>query len=305
MAVPLICSQSAEQADTFAVASPPARALRLLVWWHLASLDAPTVAVIWSLALAWTTRVHLDPWIPLLIACGTWTVYAGDRLLDAHRSIRSGNVTLLRERHYFHWRHRRKFVPLAAFTATISVVLILRLMPLAIREHDSVIAGAALAYFSGVHSRARFPARLRRIVSKEFLVGVLFTAGCAAPSFSHLNWKVAGTATLWSIVVCVAFFAVLAWLNCSLIESWESNLDRSRIRKFTVLICTTACAIAIALWFAQARASALIWTGVASALLLFVLDSRRQRITPITLRALADLVLLTPAVLILLGAFRG
>ncbi len=63
---------------------------RALHLWHLASLDAPTVAVVWTLAFAWAAGVHLDRWVLVLLASGTWTVYVGDRLLDAHRAIRVG-----------------------------------------------------------------------------------------------------------------------------------------------------------------------------------------------------------------------
>jgi hypothetical protein len=62
----------------------------LLRLWHLMSLDAPTVAVIWSLSFAWAAGVHLPRWIPVLLALGTWAVYVGDRLLDTRSALRSG-----------------------------------------------------------------------------------------------------------------------------------------------------------------------------------------------------------------------
>ncbi len=274
-------------------------------FWHLASLDAPTVAVVWALAIAWAADVHLDARVLLLIACGTWTVYVGDRLLDARHAIGTGNLAPLRERHFFHWRNRRALLPLSVCTAAIAAALAVRLLSRSAREHDSVIVAAALAYFSGVHSRVRFPAWLRRIVSKEFLVGVLFTAGCAAPALSCLSWTRAGESRLWPTLACVIFFAVLAWLNCSAIESWESGPGNSRIQTFAVLIAMSGLLLALALSFAQPRASALACSGVASALLLLLLDRKRDRIAPLFLRALADLVLLTPALLLALGVPRG
>ena len=61
-----------------------------------------------------------------------------------------------------------------------SLALVLHSMPFAARERNSVLAAAALAYFTSVHSpwrvtepKFRFP--------KEFLVGILFTMACAAP----------------------------------------------------------------------------------------------------------------------------
>jgi hypothetical protein len=84
-----------------------------LAWWHLASLDAPTVAVAWSLGFAWAAGVALPAWVPALLALTAWAVYIGDRLLDARAAIRSGETHRLRERHFFHHRHRRVFGVLA------------------------------------------------------------------------------------------------------------------------------------------------------------------------------------------------
>ena len=305
MALPLVSSQIAEQIDVITVARRPITLPRFLALWHLVSLDAPTVAVVWTLAIAWAAAVRLDTWIPLLVACGTWTVYVGDRLLDARRAIRSGILASLRERHYFHWRHRRKFLAIAICTTTIAGILVHRLMPLATREHDSVIAGAALAYFSGVHSRARFPAWLRRITSKELLVGVLFATGCAAPAFSHLPWTFSSASTAWPIFVCVAFFALLAWLNCAAIECWESGIEGPQIQAVAAKICLTGFAITLAFFFTHRRASALLCSGALSALLLLLLDRSRRWLAPLAVRVFADAVLLVPAILIAPGSHPG
>ena len=59
-----------------------------LRFWHLASLDAPTVALVWSLGFAWAAGVGLPVWAPLLLALVAWAVYVGDRLLDARAGFR-------------------------------------------------------------------------------------------------------------------------------------------------------------------------------------------------------------------------
>ena len=299
MALPLVSSRIAVQGEPPYEIILPATPPRLIALWHLASLDAPTVSVVWTLAFAWAAGVSLDPWIPLLIACGTWTVYVGDRLFDARHAFRSGDLALLRERHYFHWHHRRSLIPLAVFTAAVSAALVIRLMPPSVREHDSVIAAAALAYFSGVHSRSSFPAWLRRIASKEFLVGLLFTVGCAAPTLTCVR---RGDSRWWIVLACGIFFATLAWLNCAAIERWEAGVQSSTIQMPAALICIGGFASALALSFAHARTAALICAGIASALLLLLLDRKRHGLAPLTLRALADLVLLIPAFLLAFGA---
>lgn len=263
--------------------------------WHLASLDAPTVAAVWSLGFAWAAGIHLPRWVPLLLALGTWAVYIGDRLLDARTGMRSGAFHMLRERHFFHWRHRRTLVPLAIAAACAAAAIIFTCMPPVIRERNSVLAAAALAYFSGVHSRRQLPQVF--FLTKEFLVGVLFTAGCAVPVLSR--WRMAATAgsTQWLLPATIVFFAALAWLNCHAIERWESGAA-SRIVALASLLGLAGVLIAVLLAATQPRPAALLAAGAASALLLALLDRVRGRLAPLALRAAADLVLLTPLVVL-------
>jgi hypothetical protein len=277
----------------------PARSWRVpraLHLWHLASLDAPTVAVVWTLAFAWAARVYLDLWVPLLIAFGTWTVYVGDRLLDVHRAIRSGDLDALRDRHYFHWRHRRWLIPMACGTAAIAADLVACRMPVGVRSHDSVLAAATLLYFSGVHSSARLPRWLARLASKELLVGLLFTAGCAAPTLSRLH-----SARL-PFFACLVLFAALAWLNCTAIESWESRMNRTRVSLHTFVVGAVCVGASGAFLLMDVHASELACSAAISALLLSALNDMRTRVSPLTLRTLADLVLLAPLALIIAGA---
>ena len=284
---------------------PPIRSRlsRVLQLWHLASLDAPTVAVVWALAFAWALGVHLAGWVPLLLACGTWTVYVGDRLLDAYRAIRSHDFRALRERHYFHWRHRRSLIPAASITAAIAGAFIAVRMPAGIRHRDSVLAAAALVYFSGVHSAARLPGWLRNLVSRKFVtkelfVGLLFTAGSIAPAIARVHlvdWPVRG---------CFAIFVLLAWMNCSAIESWESPRMSSGVLQRAIVLALACIAASAALSFGSWRMSALAGSAAISALLLALLDRKRSAVSPLTLRAVADLALLAPLLAVLLGANR-
>jgi len=270
--------------------------------WHLASLDAPTVAVVWSLAFAWAVHISLPAWVPLLLALGTWAVYVGDRLLDALAGLRSGNFSRLRERHYFHWRHRGVLLTLAACASCAAVAIIFEAMPLAARNRDTILAAAALAYFSGVHAGHGLPGWLRRSFSKELMVGVLFTAGCAMPAFSRMGMSPNETASRWPLIVVAIFFGLIAWLNCQAIECWESACE------FRVSLAGNLGLAGIFLVGLIApilpRTGALLAAGTASALLLALLDVKRRRFLPLTLRAFADVVLLTPMVAIGLGMHR-
>ena len=267
--------------------------------WHLASLDAPTVAVAWSLGFAWAAGIRLPHWVPVLLALGTWTVYIGDRLLDARAGLRFGALRTLRERHFFHWRHRRILLALASVSAVAAAAILFTVMPAPVRERDSVLAAAALAYFSGVHSRRRMPRWLALLLSKELLVGVLFTAGCVLPAFSRLRLQAAPGARFGPLLLAALFFAALAWLNCHAIERWESH-TASRIFSAACLLALAGFSSAALLVSAQPHTAALLAAGATSALLLALLHRKRKRLTPRALRAAADLVLLTPFFLLAL-----
>ena len=270
--------------------------------WHLLSLDAPTVAVVWSLGFAWASRVRLTAWLLALLALATWSVYVADRLLDARGAFGSGRIDRLQPRHLFHWRHRRAFVPLALAVSCAVAWLLFRVLPPIVLKRDSVLAAAALAYFSVVHARhglaELLPPSPIRLPSKELLVGVLFTAGCVLPSWGRaapqgsIPWMVCGEA---------AYFAALAWFNCRAIAHWESSLLRCRTFSRAILLGVAGLLLAGAFGPLEPRSAALVLAGAWSALLLALLDWQRRRLTPLALRVAADLVLLTPLLLLPIG----
>jgi hypothetical protein len=266
--------------------------------WHLASFDAPTVAVVWSLSFAWAAGIRLPIWVPALLALGTWSVYVGDRLLDARTALVTGDLNRLRDRHFFHWRNRRVFLPSTVAAALVASGIIITLMPAMARERNSAMALAALAYFSVVHMPGQRPQWLARLLSKEFLVGLLFTAGCALPTVSRLLRSAEPGASLFPIALPVIFFAALAWGNCYAIDCWESRAD-SHIAKLACSLGVAGLLAALSLASLDPRSAALLLAGSAAAGLLAVLDRSRSRLTPLALRATADLVLLTPLALLL------
>jgi hypothetical protein len=294
---------------------------RALAFWHLASLDAPTVAIVWSLAFAWADGVRLPLWVPLLLALVTWPVYVADRLLDARAGLRNPAQHMLRERHRFHWRYRRALLPMAIAAACVAAGIILAFMPPVARARDSVLAAAALAYFSGVHSGRntwQFPLQWpRSFPGKEFLVGVLFTAGCVLPAWHRPHALAALDSTIWVFWIPAVFFAALAWLNCSCIARWESTDESWEARSgsakralrdqrpkppatfhASVLLACGGLFSAAVVASAHLRPAALLAAGATSALLLALLDRTHARMTPLALRAAADLVLLTPLALL-------
>jgi hypothetical protein len=280
-------------------------AARPLALWHLASFDAPTVAVVWSLAFAWSARVRLAPWAPLLLALMAWTVYVGDRLLDARAGLRNPNSHPLRERHFFHWRHRALFIPLVVLAAVVASRIIFVNMPRGSLTPNSLLGAAAFAYFSGVHSQRKLP----RLVTKEFLVGVIFTCGCMLPAWLRLRITGADSSRLSVFIIVIVYFTALAWLNCHAIAQWESDrAARRRLGSVTDLGSGLAAAGLVLAAFLAAhhpRPTLLLAAGAASALLLAMLDRTRHRLTPLALRAAADFVLLTPIAIVPLAHLLG
>jgi hypothetical protein len=280
-------------------AAPKAKydAPAVLRLWHLASLDAPTVAVVWALAFAWAVGVRLPMWVSVLLALVVWVVYVADRLLDARKALRRGRVEGLRDRHRFHWRHRRILEPLSIAAVAAAGCIVIALVPAASRGGDGVVGAAALAYFTRVHSGewlARGISRFRPpILTKEFLVGALFAAGCALPAWNRIGLDA------WPLAVPVAYFAALAWLNCHAIDRWEAHAGGASIARAAALLGVAGAMVGTFVFVDEPRIAALLFAGAAAALLLACLDRMRGRLTPLSLRAIADLVLLTPIALLL------
>lgn len=350
LANPEPLSREAPPLGAASTASRPFQSPSLLRLWHLASLDAPTVAVVWALAFAWAAKVRLPAWIPALLALAAWAVYVGDRLLDARAALGTSQFHRLRERHRFHWRHRSILIPMAVTAACVAACIVFFLMPAVARERNSVLATAAFAYFTRVHSRRKASPFLFPLLPKELLVGLLFTAACALPAGSRAAAQPGSP--LWILTGPVLFFAALAWLNCHAIERWESKTSQQNREKHIHFasqrlkvhfagqelkgtgfspyndlaesggasapegrpseLSTSICPFSAAILLTSVgllsvailapnhlRLAALVAAGAASALLLALLDRCRHRLTPIALRAAADLVLLAPLILLL------
>lgn len=272
--------------------------------WHLASLDAPTVAVVWAWAFGRALHVPLPTWALGLLALIVWAIYVGDRLLDALSGLRDPKWHPLQERHYFHWRNRRVLAPLAAVAAIAAAWIVHRRLPgLAIRQ-DSVVAVAAVAYFSGVHTRSSLPGWIKqtaaRLFSREFAVGAIFSAGCSLPVLSALRTH-GHTASWPRLLVLALFFALLAWLNVRAISDWEDTpfpAPTKRVGRLAGAIGAMGLSAAVLLAASGSEGmAAVLAAGSLSAGWLALLNRLRPRLTSLTLRIGADFVLLTPLLL--------
>jgi hypothetical protein len=252
----------------------PFRERNPLTLWHLLSLDAPTVATLWTWFIARANQIHLPTAAILAMFLAVWTLYAADRLLDTQA---------LEARHHFHHRHRKAFLTGIVFTSIALAILLPRLEPAAIRLY-LILGGLVFGYFIVIHARQnshRYP--------KELAVGICFAAATFIPT-------VARQPTLRPALLPPALlFAALCSLNCLFIYAWEHTPQPHHLPLLAVILSLTAATVAFADHQAPWPISAA--TALAAALLL-LLHRFSRNIPSTTLRAAADLVLLTPALLL-------
>jgi hypothetical protein len=272
----------------------------LPVYWHLLSLDAPTLAVLWAWAFARAVDAP-ESWTALaVLGLGTWLLYVADRLLDGRPGTPRGD---LRQRHVFHARHQRAFL-IAGAIALVPLGWLIAIMPVAARMEYSWLFGIAMLYFAAVHlglpsisGRLRFP--------RELAVALIFASASAVPAWS------ASTTAHVDLVWIVALFALLCWTNCAAIHVWESAQTPRRWSLISTLALLVAALAGTLITAALGHPCVFLLLGamLASALLLFALDrdfSRARRrlspqasLSPLALRILADAALLTPLLLLL------
>jgi len=279
----------------------------MLEAWHLLSLDAPTVAVLWSYFFARTMGIHL-PWhAPLILGIGTWLIYVADRILDGFS--KSPTVALHR-RHRFHAQHRKAFLGAACVFGGILLSLIVSRMSANARSEDTVLFLIALLYLFLVH---RPDGEFKVWLPKELAVGVVFAVATVVPAWSRL---ISGGAELLPGLVV---FAALCWLNCVAIERWESGStpllsNRSASHPTAAHITTRwaadhlevvalmISAISLFLWIGTRMAvlsTAPIYLAAFVAAFCFaVMDRHRERFSTLHLRIAADVFLLTPLLLL-------
>jgi hypothetical protein len=252
----------------------------------------------WLWLFARTFHTPVDP-----VNCGAlfltaWLIYLADRLADSS-SLRDGGPRSLR--HEFCLNHRQILIgALAVIAATDAALIWNRLGP------ATLLAGAVVGALALLHLVLNYSlgGAWPPLPLKEVAVGSLFAAGTLVALFPVR--PITG-----SLVISGIAFACLCTLNCISIAFWERELDEKQqkvsfatrypdlhrhLGKFAIAFALASGLTAI-VW----REGAPVLVCVcASSFLLALLDSFRWKIGRDQRTALADLVLLTPLVALLI-----
>ena len=307
-------------ADAFDQLGVPRRRGRApWVWWHLLSLDAPTIAVLWCWFFAAAFGIQFRWTVLPTLALGTWCVYIADRLLDG---LLSTETAILRDRHWFYVRHRTFFTGAWIMAAVPLAYLVLLRVQRSVRNDDIILGLIGATYFALVHGFRRGPMRW---FPKELAVGFLFAIATAVPAWAHTT-----SATEREILaVAVLAFGAACWLNCVAIQVWEdaeaaqevahdilagSRGRHARTGKIVQTFGLTqflgqhltafaaflgATGICLAWAAAHTPASPLLVCVAFSSFLFLMLIHCSTRFSVLTLRIAADAALLTPLLFLL------
>lgn len=299
----LSTSDSAVPAIQIPPPNDPLQTLRLpraLQLWHLTSLDAATVATVWTWLIARSVHAHILLAELAAMFLAVWMIYAIDRLLDAASARKRSfpENSPLQPRHAFHLRHRQTLIALLAL-ALIFLGLVLNHFPRPELMLDLALFAALAAWFLLIH----FVAPTLRL-PKELAVGVFFPAAVFLPAL------VQGSAARAGLILPAILFGLLCAINALFIHRWEeltynppvatSEGDALtcwlllHLRTLAIFTCLGGLAAALLL-----RGPALFLCLAASLALagLLALDRWQARFEATDLRALADLVLLSPLLL--------
>ena len=190
-----------------------------LTLWHLLSLDAPTVAALWTWFIASANHIHLPLASILAMTIAVWMLSAADRLLDARimdtpRNVgpsTSPKIQDLEARHYFHHHHRSAFLS-GMLLVSIALAILLPRLEAEVIHLYLILGGLLFGYFILIHasgSAHRLP--------KEIAVGLFFAAATFIPTVARRpDLRI-------SLLPLAILFATFCSLNCLFIYAWEHS----------------------------------------------------------------------------------
>ncbi|MGI8437089.1 MAG: hypothetical protein ACR2NX_09330 [Chthoniobacterales bacterium] len=270
-----------------------------LVWLNLVCLDAPLVAVSWQWLFSHAFGIPIARGGMAALFLTAWFIYLADRFGDS-LSINFAGATSLRQR--FCLQHHALWLTAIGVIGLADAFVILTRLGSATFRSGAVVGLLAFGYLA---LNQATPGLWRRAPLKEIAIGFLFAGGTlvAFPrGLSGVTWLT------WLLFACVCS------LNCICIAVWERELDlaQARVTMATAFpriarallpaLALVACSSAVFAIAMKDERSVFVCLTV-SAGLLAALHLSNDRMQTDTRTALADLVLLTPMLLLLQRAF--
>jgi hypothetical protein len=287
-----------------------------IVWLNLVCLDAPFVAIAWLWLFARTFGVPFQIGNAVALFLTAWLIYLADRFADSStlkpdlpRSVRQN----------FCLQHHELWIVMIALVAGFDAYVIWRTTAL-----QTFVVGAVVGLVAVIYLVVNHPLGLvwRSLPAKELAIGLLFTAGTVVALLPRIPLT-------GNFAIAVLAFAALCSLNCISIAGWEQEFDRAQrkvslatrnpgVARFITTTCTSFGVVAFVLGVIfQAAAHVFVCIGLSAFLLVWLNASRRFKEGRFTNRprrfvnrrslasaqaertALADLVLLTPIVFLI------
>jgi hypothetical protein len=240
-----------------------------------------------------------------------WMLYAADRLLDARQLFTHPLHTHgLEPRHLFHHRHAKAFLAGIAAASPALAALLHHLLPAAL-ELYAILGTLLFAWFLLIHARAAPSSASNRRLPKELAVGTFFPAAIFIPTVAR------NPGLRLALLPDALLLAAACSLNCLSIYAWEHPAPQSRVSgeahwstrlatAHLIPLALAAALIGLALAILErailTRTTTTLWplalAASLSAFTLLTLHLQHHRLSPLTLRAAADLALLGPILLL-------
>lgn len=226
-----------------------------------------------------------------------WMIYAADRLLDA-RLLEARPRPGIEARHLFHHHHRRGFLSAILISALTLAYLLHRIDNRALHLY-ALLATVLAVWMLLIHARPLSDTVAHRL-PKELAVGIIFPAAVFIPTIARLP------ALRSTLLPSAALFASVCTLNCLYLYAWEHPAPRLEAHWTTRWATTHLTQIALVILslstltatFSLAHHNLLTGLPALACALssgsLLLLNVLRPRLSPLHLRAVADLVLLAP-----------
>gem|GEM_PF-4518433 len=184
-------------------------------WFNLLSLDVVFIALAWQEVFARAAVIALRWEERAVLAISIWIVYIADHWLDS--KTESGSTTGF----FFNKAPRHDFVRSheLLFGSLLVLALLVNAWLLTFLFWHLIIAGILLACATVGYLALNyfFLQRGRWLKGREMMISLIFAIGCALVAMVQAHHP-------WSLLPWVMMFAVIAFINCTLIARMERKV---------------------------------------------------------------------------------